>query len=273
MALLRIRIELQRPRQGIEMPKLAELARETQKFLRLVAEDVGLDIEGTWVAQDFYNQGIGFDATFQTSDIDDPEAQSYVHAVEQVVSVGPDSNWYVPRVRPVTLIQSAKIARIAGDDELVRIGFYNGSAPAVTWKPLHKSRAAAIIEHFQEWIEYRGMAQGVIHSLYKESQPPYFDLRDLASRELVKCFFQQSQYPDVYAALERKDAVVIVSGWIRARRQDRQIGEIRVERIQATKPLHRRELEEFFGSVPGWTGDLSTEEFIDRVRSWNDATE
>jgi hypothetical protein len=273
VALLRIRIELQRSSRGIEMPKLAELAREAQKFLKLVAEDVGLDVDGTWVAQDFYNQGIGFDAAFQASDIDTPDVSSYLHAVEQVVSVGPESNWYVPRVRPATLLQSARIARIADDDELVRIGFYNGDAPAVTWKPLHKSRAVALVEHFQELIEYRGMAQGVIHSLYKESQPPYFDLRDLASRELVKCFYQPSQYPDVHAALERKDAVVLVSGWIRVRRQDRQIREITIERIQSTKPLDRRQLEEFFGSAPGWTGDLSTEEFIDRVRSWNDATE
>lgn len=273
MALLKIRVELQRPRQGIEMSKLADLSRETQKLFRLVADDIGLNAEGTWVAKDFYNQGIGFDATFETTDIDESQASSYVHVIDQVSSVDQDSNWYVPRINAATLIQLARLARVAGDDETVRIGLYNGKQPALTWRPLTKSRAAAIVEHFQQWVQYRGMAQGPIHSLYKESQPPYFDLRDLVTNCLIKCFYQPSQYAQVHAALERKDAVVIVSGLMRVRRQDRQIGEIAIERIQSTKAVNQPELERFFGSAPDWTGDLPTEEFIERVRNWNDAAQ
>ena len=40
MAELRIRIELKRPRKGIEMAAAVRLAEEAQKFLRMVADDV-----------------------------------------------------------------------------------------------------------------------------------------------------------------------------------------------------------------------------------------
>ena len=79
MAILRVRIELQRPRKGIEMSRLAELSGETQKLLRMVADDVGItSTGGTWIAQDFYNQGLGFDAEYQLAEVDDPEVIGYM---------------------------------------------------------------------------------------------------------------------------------------------------------------------------------------------------
>lgn len=271
MALLRVRVELQRPNKGIEMPKLARLAEETQKFLRLVAEDLGIDTDGTWVAQDFYNQGIGFDAEYQIADIDQPQVDAYIHTIDAVMSVGPERHWSVPRVRPQTLVQSARLATLAADNETVRLGLYNGDTPAVEWRPLTKDRAAAILQHFEDWVTYRGMIQGIIHSLFKESQPSYFDIRDLASGDLIKCFYQPAMYSEVYEALERKDAIVLVGGWIRARRSDRKIADVKVEKIKPTKPLNEAQLRAFFGSAPGWTGDLTTEQFIERARGSDDS--
>ena len=107
---------------------------------------------------------------------------------------------------PETLVQAANVARVADEGELVRLGFLNGAAPGVSWRPLHKGQAATILERFDEWVEYRGMFQGLIHSLYKEAQPPYFDLRDFATGKLVKCQFESSAYKDVVVALKRKTA-------------------------------------------------------------------
>lgn len=124
-----------------------------------------------------------------------------------------------------------------------------------------------IIEYYEEWLEYRGMLQGRIHSLYKEVNPPYFTLHDFASRELIRCEFRPSDWPDVHRALERKDGVVFVAGMIRARRVDRSIAAVQVERIQSTEAITREQLQSFFGSAPGWTGDLTTNDFLDSVRS------
>ena len=265
MALLRVRIELKRDGKGIELPKLAELSREGQKLLRMVAEDSELPQQGTWVAQDFYNQGIGFDALYEQTDVDEQQANAYLRLLDHVVTAGPESNWHIPGVRPATLVQSARVAKVAGEHELVRLGVYNGG-PSVQWKPPAKTRAEMIIEHFESVIEYRGMVQGIIHSLYKESQPPYFDIRDIASGDLIKCYYSVPQYRDVHAVLQRREAVVIVAGWIRAKRLDREIQDLRVEQIQSTDPLSQKQLESFFGSAPGWTGDLTTDDFIERAR-------
>jgi len=274
MAELRIRIELQRPRKGIEMSKLAKLAEESQKFLRMVAEDTGVNPdEGAWVAVDFYNQGIGFDAEYQFAEVDVDQVATYVHAVDAIATVEREAKWSVRGIRGATILQSARLATIADEDETVRIGIINGAAPQVEWRPLQKPKAAAIIEHYQEWVEYRGMLQGRIHSLYKEVTPPHFTLRDFASGELIRCDFAPKDWPSLHKALERKDGVVFVAGWIRARRLDRAIDWMRVEQIQGAQPVSEQQLKSFFGSAPGWTGDMSTQDFIDAIRRDDDGNE
>ena len=235
----------------------------------MVANDVGITATGgTWVAQDFYDQGLGFDAEYQLAAVDDPEVVGYTRALDAMSSVDRDSNWAVRGIKPTTLVQYARLTTLASEGENVRLGLYKEDASLdVEWKVLQKDRAVAIIEHYQEWIEYRGMLQGIIHSLFKEASPPYFVLRDLASNELIRCVFRPSTYPDVYKALERKNGVVLISGRTKARRIDRRVDEMRVERLQATPPLNVAELEEFFGSAPGWTGDLTSDEFIKQVRN------
>lgn len=272
MAELRIRIELQRPDKGIEMSKLSALAEETQKFLRMVAEDAGMNPdEGTWVARDFYNQGVGFNAEYQFAEIEQAQVLNYLNLVQGITEASAENQWSVPRVRPTTVLQSAKIATIADEGETVRVGFLNGHDVVRDWRPLAKPKATAIIEYFEAWVDYRGMLQGVIHSIFKEVNPPCFTLRDFASRTLVRCEFAPGLWEDVHKALQRKDAAVFVGGWIRAKRIDKAISCVTVERIEGTQPLSRQQLLSLFGSAPGWAGDMTAEQFIDSIRGEDDA--
>jgi hypothetical protein len=280
MAVLRIRIELQRPLKGIELSKLSALAEESQKFLRMVAEDVGLNPNaGTWVAKDFYNQGIGFDAEYEMADVDYDQVSTYLHAIGSIATVERESKWVVKGVKPLTVLQSARLARLADVGETIRIGTfdipddYPDAPPVLHWQPLRKERAEAIIEYFMDWVEYRGMLQGRIHNLFKEANPPYFSLRDFASGDLVRCEFAEGIWSDLHKALERKTAVVLVAGWICAKRVDRSIAVVKVERIEGTKPLSRERLLKFFGSAPGWTGDLTTDQFIESIQEGDDVDE
>ena len=251
------------------MSRLSEFSSEAQKLLRMVANDVGITATGgTWVAQDFYNQGLGFDAAYQLAEVNDPEVVGYMGALDAMSSVDRGSNWTVSGIKPTTLVQYARVTNLASEGENVRLGIYKEDASLdVEWKVLQKDRAVAIIEHYQEWIEYRGMIQGIIHSLFKEASPPYFVIRDMASKELIRCVFSPSTYPGVHEALKRKNGVVLVSGWTKARRIDRCVDEIKVERLQATEPLNVDKLKAFFGSAPGWTGDLTSDDLIEQVRN------
>jgi hypothetical protein len=66
--------------------------------------------------------------------------------------------------------------------------------------------------------------------------------------------------------LRNKDAIVLVSGTIKARRIDKAIEEIRVERMRAVDPLTPDDFQRLHGAAPDITGGQSTDDFIDRIR-------
>jgi hypothetical protein len=123
-----------------------------------------------------------------------------------------------------------------------------------------------LLESLQTHIDYHGMVQGIIHSLFKESHPPHFDLRELATERLVRCYYGPPQYARVVKALKARDAVVLVSGQIRASRVARRIEALQVERIDVAARLTREEAARLVGAAPNMTGKLSTSAFIDRQR-------
>ena len=274
MAQLRIRIELQRSHEGVELARLPKLAEEAWRLLRMVAEDSGgVPRECSWVAGGFYEQGIGFDVKLDSpGEVDQTAVDSYLKAIDATARAAHDGKYAARGVRDATVLQAAKLADVAGDDETIRIGLLNG-AYEPDWRPLPREMARKIIAHFDEDVEYRGTLQGVIHSIFKESDPPYFRLRDFASAKLVRCELPPSLWEDVHDALKRKDAAVFVSGWAKARRLDRRIHSVKVDRLrQGRIPLAMGELEDLFGAAPGWTADLNTDEFVDKARSDGDET-
>ena len=112
-----------------------------------------------------------------------------------------------------------------------------------------------------------GSVQGIIHSLQKEADRPYFRLRELSTESLVNCFYPLRLYSDVARALQERTNVLHVAGHMQFDRVTRSISELSVEKIITAKMLSGAEFEEFFGSCPSFTGEHSTEEWINDARS------
>ena len=271
MAEIRIRIELQRNHEGVELSRLPRLAEQAWRLVRMVAEDSGVARDGSWVAGGFYEQGLGFDVRLDSpTDVDPGAVEGYLGAIDSAARAAGEGRWAARGVREETVLQLARLADIADEGESIRIGLLNG-AGSPDWRQLPRDMAHKVIAHFDEEVEYRGTLQGVIHAIFKESDPPYFRLRDFASARLVRCELRSDAWADVHHALKKKDAAVFVTGWAKARRIDRRIYSIKVERLrQGRVPLSSTELANLFGAAPGWTGDLSTEAFVDVARSDGD---
>ena len=76
-------------------------------------------------------------------------------------------------------------------------------------------------------------------------------------------------YQDIVRLLKDKDAVVCVSGMIKANMADRRIEEIHAEKFGASEPFTDEDLEKFFGCAPNITGNQSTQQFIRKIRDAN----
>ena len=270
MARFRIRLEVSRSERGIALTSLGKLPEEAQRFLKFIGEDVQIaGLQSDWIATDFKEGSLLFTVE-STGEADEDQVGKYQGALNSILSYEPKAEAPVG-IRNETLAQYARFVNSIAENESLRIGlFTNGSKKPDEWRTISKQQSVGIAEHFNELIESIGTIQGIVHSLYKESQPPYFDLRELSNEKLIKCQYPPHLYEQVIGSLKRRNAIVLVQGEITARRRDQKIDHMVVRQMKVAPELTADDLEEFFGCAPDFTGDITTEEHIKRMRGYAD---
>ena len=79
-------------------------------------------------------------------------------------------------------------------------------------------------------------------------------------------FYPTRLYNDVVDALRERTTVLHVAGDTTFDRATRAIVEMRVDRIEKARMLSSEEFDQLFGSMPDFTGDLNTDDYIDAIR-------
>jgi hypothetical protein len=249
--------------EGVPLSQLTDIAEEAEKFLRYLAEDAGISMRrGDWLARNFENRSVRFDIEREVSTSIE-EAKEFNRKFEYVDRVKAERRSLNGEVRHRTLVQYAKIADALGPHEKIAFGLYRIDEPQpYRYAPLTKREAEILSGFLAQEITYRGSIHGVIHGLGVEDL--WFQLRRAGARDLVRCDFREDLYQAVIDACERRHAIVYVHGQITARRVDREIIKVRAERIKVAPPLSDERYRSFFGADPNYTGELSSEEFIER---------
>jgi hypothetical protein len=170
------------------------------------------------------------------------------------------------RVRVETRYQYARIAERLDADEAIVFGTYEKEDDLPNVFRLSKLDLPIILTDLQVPVHSVGSIQGTIHSVFMGSQPPHFFLRELATDSLVKCLYGHETYDELATAMQQESAVVHVDGEITIDTKQRVFEQIKVAKITRAEPLVNGDFEEFFGCAPNLTGNLSTQEFIDKVR-------
>lgn len=262
MADLRIPIILNKGRKGIPLQKLARISYELQQFLALLGEDLQIEIGAGWLGTDFSNGSLQFTAE-KVNPVEERKATAFKQAFRHVAQRRPDA-----RVRPSTIRQFAKIAEPMDADEAVEFSLPKSDTDEQNeWCELTKQQALVIASEVQEVVRSHGGIQGVIHSVFFGASPAHFQLRELSTGELVKCVYSsRKQYEELATVLKQQNAVVHVYGTIKTDFVNRQIEELRVEKIELADSFSKEDFDRFVGSAPGMLGDQSLQEFIDDVR-------
>ncbi len=268
MSQLRLRIELNKGGHGISMDKLAEITTETERFLRMIVEDVSKQATGKWIAKDFENNSVDFTAAYVSETMTPSEIQECRQALAYTMNEKTDVADFSSKIRRSTLLQYAKIAKPVGPDEAVHFALFDIDSDLLTEHHiLSKERSLEIEQRLQltDRIQYDGSAQGTIIALFKGNNP-HFRLRSLYSEEWFPCYFSYNLYDKVIHALENANTIVHVAGTIVASRTERKPISMHVKRIENAEPYLEGDLEKFIGCAPHATGDSTTEEFIDLIR-------
>lgn len=269
MPKLRVRIELNKGRIGIPVGKLASVVDEIHKFFNSICEDVNVEANAEdWLALRFQEGSLAFDIE-NLNTVNDFSINAFNRTLRRIgafTTATADDYSDIPRA---TLLQYARIAKPIDADERVIFNLYAGEEekPSIAYE-LTKNIAVAIEEYASkpEQLEYYGGIQGIIHSLVKEGDRPYLNIRELTSQKLIKCFYLKNMYDVIVSLLKRKDAVVHVHGLIRGNRTDRKIDFIKADKFKVADDFSDKDFQDFFGCAPDLTGDLTTKDFISKLR-------
>jgi hypothetical protein len=267
MARIKVRFELNKGRTGAPLGKLGDISKQAERFLRALAVDFAIDAKsGQWLAVNFKNGSVVYDAEFQ-GDVTGAEADAFNRGLEFLADYDPQSEGANGSVSQGTIMEFARLGSIIDPDEVIGLGIYGrGRAkPKMRW--ISYAKTAEIRGEMEAPIPAYGSVQGIIYSLQKEVDRPFFRMRELATDALVSCYYPGRLYGDVARALQERTNVLHVAGEMTYDRVKRSISELKVERIETARILSPAEFEEFFGSAPQFTGAMSTDEWIDQLRS------
>jgi hypothetical protein len=82
----------------------------------------------------------------------------------------------------------------------------------------------------------------------------------------VKCVYKPEIYPAIAAALQRRNAVLHVYGYTETDLVQRKLEDMDVVRVDLAAVVTDEEFDNLFGSIPRFTGPLTTQEFINYAR-------
>lgn len=266
MGTLRIRIELNKGRVGMPLGKLTHVCHETTCFLAMLCSDLGLPApKESWLAQEFENASVDFDLCYPEALTDDL-AELGRRALRMVFGEAHDDTALALRIGSETRRQYRRIGAALDIDEVAHFGVYrDGEARPQHWFELVHTSEVKNADGLIDRNTY-GEVQGVVNAFFKEHKPPYLRIRELATNELVRCYFQPDKYQAAVELLEDRDAVVFIEGWLKEDAVSGQTREIRVEDFRPAPDFDLALYERTLGSIPDYTGSMSSEDVVKEAR-------
>jgi hypothetical protein len=191
MAQLKLRIELNKGRAGAPLEKLGDITRQIDRFLRSVADDLKLEVKrGEWLAQNFRNGSVSYDVAFQV-DVPESKVRHFNQCIEFVADYDPDAEGINGLVSDATLLEFGRLGERIDPDETIGLGIYAPDRKRLKWRRVEYRKASRIRQAIEIPIKSYGSVQGVFHAWLKEAQQPFFQLRELATENLVRCYYTE----------------------------------------------------------------------------------
>jgi hypothetical protein len=259
MARIKLRIVLNKGRQGAPLAKLGRISEQAEKFLLALAADCNVQTRsGEWLAVNFKNGSVEYDAEFQ-GDVDAGIAQVFAKKIEFLADFDPENDGLNGVVSERAAIEYARIGGIIDPDENIGIGIYFPRARKPKWRNITYSKLTSISRQLESPMPAYGAIQGILHSWLMGVQNPNFQLRELSSQSLVRVFYSALLYSDVAQAVQERTTVLVVSGNIQYDRVSKLPIELKAARIERMPALSSAQFEKFFGSAPQYSHDFSEE--------------
>jgi hypothetical protein len=241
------------------MAKLGKIAEQTEKFLRTYANELGLNARsGDWLAADFKNSSVEFQAELP-QEVSPAVAQIFSNGLEVLADFDPENEGLNGRVGEASALEYAKIGALIDPDEIIRMGVISPNGRAPRWRDITYNSFNRIRRTLEQPITSHGAIQGILHAWFKEAKEPHFQLRELASDDLINIYYDDRMYQQVAEAVKERSTTLMVEGKISYDKVSRKALEMRARRVNAMSMMTPTEFESVFGCAPDFEPTLIEE--------------
>ncbi len=249
------------------MGKLSAATLRTVRFLASLAKDLGVEVDETaWLAERFENGSVDFDCRLSTPLTHEHHDRGR-RALRQIFLDRFDDVEMALVIRPETRQCFGRIAEPFDADEIARFGLYKADEEKPSeWFTLDRGHLITMERNVANRCQSWGEIQGVVHSFFKEVARPYFKIRELGSRQLVNCYFKPEMYQAAVNVLTDPQSVVYVEGWVHENAETGFATDIDVSDFRLAPDFSLEAYRDGLGSLPDYTGGLSTAEHIANLR-------
>lgn len=267
MANLRIRFKLNPGRHGLPLGKMSKQTENIELFLRSLASDLGVDNgKNLWLAGHFKDGSLDEVITLPI-EVTDEVVENFNEAVAHLSK-------YTLKAKAPTALSAATIDRFAelrqclDSDENIGIATFNlGSVRSKPFVYVDSIRLAAVAKSIEKDTQYVGAIMGRTHEWNKGADKPYIIIRDLVTSELVRCNYADADYGKVAKLFANKSAVVIVEGTISLNLITSKTEMLLATGFDNAPDFSDEDFNKFFGAAIGFTGHLTSEEFVAKGRA------
>lgn len=238
MSRLKLRIKLNKGQRGVPLAKLESFIGGLRRFLAAASRDLDIPNSEGWAGVEFRNGSVEW-TNESPLEVPPPVIGIFNTTITQL-SKGQIS----PYIEPGTNANWAEVFQELDPREQVGIAIYPPDKSRAKWLKITREIAMRTAArpglHVRESI---GAIQGTVHTWYRESEPPYFTLRESSSRALIKCFYRQGDYGAVVQAVESEYQVIHVHGKIFTDTVLQCVREISTDRIIPSEPFSFSDFE------------------------------
>lgn len=279
MATIKIQVRYIKENEApISMINFIGAAEKVIEFLNQAGQDVELKLDASkWYAAKFKSSDPTYDIYHE---LGEEQIDKYSNMLERVMGCRFSIELLGNGINLETYKKYLEIAKPIGFRERISLGIYRGKAakkPAKRFE-LDKERAESEFAKIdsikavkgEEGLKYHGEIQGIIWNWHKEGDKPHIEVKDFNTGKLVKCYYTDELYEDIFYLFEIRKNIVFVQGEIVIEHPGGLIEKMEnVDTVSINKyaKIHRDgDLDKFFGCAPGLTKGLSAREYIERIR-------
>jgi hypothetical protein len=240
MSRLRLRVHFNKGREGIALDKLERIVEEMRKFLASVSNDIELLEPNGWLGTQFKTGSLEFISTY-SHDVDNLKLDRFNNAI---VALGRSE--FPPSLDESTANQFFDLATLLDAEEKADMAVFSDNDLPISFEVSRDTATKAQSWEILPFREALGAIQGTIHSLHNGSKPPYFTLRELSTRHLVRCLYRPEDYPTLLEALQHSEQQVIhVRGTVTTNTRRREIYEVKVKQLILAETYGYEDVERF----------------------------